>query len=98
MLVEHAFSGRSCERWLPGQHLVEHARQAVHVAPSVERVPDRLLGAHVRGRSYRDPGVGKPWPTGGRDRARDPEVAHNSVAGLEEDVLGLDVAVHNVVT
>jgi len=88
---------RPVEGWLAGQHLIEHAAERVQIAPGVERgLPAHLLGTHVpRGAQHdarrRDPRVGI-------ERPRDPEVRHQDAAVLgDENVLGLDVAVHDAV-
>jgi hypothetical protein len=86
---------RADERRLPGQHLVQHAAERVDVAPSVERpLAHGLLGAHVHRRPQRQPGLRQP-PLGARlaHRAGDPEVGEQHPVALEQDVLGLDVAV-----
>ena len=45
---ENRVHARSCERRLAGEHLVEHAAEAVDVAAPVEFVEAaRLLGTHV---------------------------------------------------
>ena len=94
MLVEQALRGRAGERRLAGEHLVEHAGQAVEVAPPIEvRLAGGLLRAHVRRRADRHARSASALAAGGADRLRDPEVGHDGVAALEQDVLRLDVAV-----
>ncbi len=82
------------ERHVPDEHLVEHDAQRVDVRLAVDVVPERLLGRHV---------VGGPEhaPVGGQallvERAGDPEVGDLGRAlAVDQDVLGLDVAVDDV--
>ena len=82
------------ERRHAGDGLVQHARQGVHVAPPVERAVARLLGTHVGGRA-RDGPLLRDLLVRAVDRARDAEVRKHRVAAGEEDVFGLDVAVHH---
>ena len=83
-------------RGLAGQHLVEHAGETVHVAPGIG-VPlaHGLLRTHVGGRAQREPGPREALAPVVHRRQGDPEVADHRVAGLEQDVLGLDVAVNH---
>ena len=55
-----------------------------------------LLGAHVRGRAERDSHPGER-STAGRaaQRARDTEVSHERVTVMQEDILRLDVTMHD---
>ena len=88
------------ERRIAGQHLVEHAREAVLVAPAVEaRLGGGLLGTHVRRSADREPMVGdvRAVAGGGGDRGGHAEVGDDRLAFLEQDVLGLDVAVNHPV-
>ena len=57
-------------------------------------VAHALLRTHVREGPDREPGLGQP-PLGFARRFGDPEVTDESVARLEEDVLGLEVPVHD---
>ena len=87
----------SCEGWVSRQHLVEHAPEAVEIATAVELVdPLGLFRAHVAGRTQRDARPGGPALVSHLDRPGDAEVAHNRMAGLEENVLRLDVAMYDV--
>ena len=89
---------RTPDRRLTDEHFVEHAPEAVDVAPSVERsAAGGLLRAHVRRRADRHPRDGEHAPARRADRPSDPEVADHRVAGFEQDVLRLDVAVHKPV-
>ena len=87
------------ERRLPGQHLVQHARQRVEVGPAVEVLCSRppapgSCTPACRGRS--------PVPVrllaARRSTARAiPKSATTACPTLEQDVLGLDVAVDDTV-
>ena len=81
-----------------GEHLVEHATQRVDVAARVERaLPHRLLGAHVRRRTERHPGLGHARASGLRGGECDAEVRHERMPSVQQDVLRLDVAVDHIV-
>src|SRR2546430_11828406 len=82
------------ERRLPHEHLVDHARQAVLVAPPVDlRAPRRLLRAHVGGGADYGPGLRElVLVSRRRDGAGDPEVRDHGWAARQHHVLGLDVA------
>ena len=84
---------RPGERRLSGQHLVGHGPERVDVGPGIDRAfPHCLLGRHVLGGAEAQSRLGHPVAAGVLDREGDPEVGHRGVAVLEEDVLGLDVA------
>ena len=61
-------------------------------------VPGRLLGAHVHGRTDQHAGAGKAFLVSGRRSQRDPEVGHNGLAVVKQDVGGLDVPVDDAAT
>ena len=92
------------ERQVPRQHLVQHAAEAVEIAATIKLVdPLRLLRAHVAGRADGDTRARHPPPPSPPssacrypDRAGDAEVAHHGVTRLEEDILRLDIAMHDV--
>ena len=55
-----------------------------------------MLWTHVRRRSERHPGLRLRLDVRrARNRARDAEIREHRVLGLEQDVLGFDVAVHD---
>jgi hypothetical protein len=96
VLVHQTLHRRAGERRLPRQHLVEHAAEAVLVTAAVEpAAPARLLRAHVGRGADHHAGRGQLLPSRRRHRPGDPEVGDQRVAFLEQDVLGLDVAVHH---
>jgi hypothetical protein len=81
--------------WTPGDHLVEHARQRVHVAPGVElTLPGRLLGTHVENGSERQAGLGEAI-VARLGRPRDAEIGDQGLAIPQQNVLRLDVAVED---
>jgi hypothetical protein len=83
---------------LAGQHLVRHAAQRVQVAPPVQVLfPARLFRAQVRRRADDDARRRQTLGAGRRNRQRDAEVGHAGVTRLQQDVLGLDVAMHDPV-
>src|SRR5207244_1218 len=99
VLARDALGTRPSEGWLPRQHLVEHAGEAVQVAATIHSLtPHRLLRTHVAWRTDGYPGFRQLAAGGGRDRPRDPEIAHHRVASFEQNVLGLDIAVHHPVS
>jgi len=86
--------GRCSERRIAGEHLVQHAGEAVDVTSTIDTpIPARLFRRHVRRRSYREARLGQALTARNRHGARDPEVGDDGVSGLEHDVLRLDVAV-----
>jgi len=85
-------------RRVPREHLVQHARQRVHVRASGEiLVRRRLLRAHVVRGPQAHPRFGHPPPRRGAHRQRDPEVRHHRAAVVQQDVLRLDVPVDHPV-
>ena len=66
----------------------------------IHRITDDLFRAHVARRADDDARAGDRRPGGtnssrGVDRAGDPEIGDDRLAGVEQDVLRLDVAVHD---
>ena len=61
---------------LTRQHLVEHAAQAVDVAPRVHRPGGRLLGAHVLRGAHRHAGLGELVGPASFQRLGNAEVGH----------------------
>ena len=94
MLAHDALYRGAGERRLATEHLVQHTCEAVEVAPTVQApAPRSLLGAHVGRRSHGKPGLRQAVAARGADGPSDPEVAHDRVACLKQDVLRLDIAV-----
>ena len=80
------------------KHLVEHAREAVDVAASVDfPVACRLLRTHVLRRAKRQPALRYARATGVADRESDSEIRDDRLAGAEQNVLGLEVAMYHSV-
>ena len=95
---DHGLHVRPVEGRLSGQHLVRDAGERVDVAASVElALAGGLLGAHVVRRADRGARLRQPLPDLRADRVRDPEVGDERLAPREQDVLRLDVAVHDAV-
>ena len=88
--------GRSGVRGIPGEHLVEHARERVEVAPEIHRLAAGLLRRHVLRGADRGADVGELLARR-HGRPGDAEVGEPSVSLRQENVLGLDVAVDHVV-
>ena len=89
----------SRERRLAGQHLVEHAREAVLVGAPVETALGAgLLRAHVRRSADGEAVIGDvdAVAAGGGDRGGDAEVGDDRLALLQQDVFRLDVAVDHL--
>jgi hypothetical protein len=98
VLDEHGRRARRLERQHAGEHLVRHHAQRVEVGAAVDlAVAGALLGAHVRRRADGHPGGREARVAPLDHRPRDAEVGdHGAVAVVvEEDVVGLDVAVHH---
>ena len=76
---------------------MQHAAERVDVAPPVQLSPAaRLLWTHVLGRPHRHARRGQPIPSRDTDRPRDPEIRHDGVMSLQQDILRFDVPVHHV--
>ncbi len=81
----------AAERDLAGEHLVEHDAQRVDVGLAVDLVAERLLGRDVVGGAQHAAVRGQALVD---EHARDAEVGHlGRPLGVDQDVLGLDVAV-----
>ena len=88
----------SRERRAPGEHLVRHAAKAIDVAAAVEPGrATRLLGAHVAGRPDRQPRLRQLVFARGGKRPRDAEIGDHRLIVGQQDVRGLDIAVHHAV-
>src|SRR5688572_5552643 len=78
------------------QRLVHHDAESVEVAPTVEELAARLLGRHVVRRSHH---VAAPRHAASEMARRDSEIGDEGVlVFVEQDVVGLDVAVHEAST
>jgi hypothetical protein len=86
------------ERRAAGRHLVEHDAQGVEIAARIERRTLGLLGGEVGGRAHHLAGLGQVLFDRAVQGAGDAEVRHlHDPAGRDQDVAGLDVAVHDAV-
>ena len=85
---------RPLERQLPRQHVVADDAERIEVAAAVHRLAARLLGAHEVGRAEH---LAHPRAAARLRQAGDPEIGDEGAARplLEQDVLGLDVAMHH---
>ena len=90
---------RPGERVPAGEHLVEDAAECEEVGAAVHRVARCLLRAHVRRRADRDTHLreGRRLRRRSDHRLADPEVRDDRVPLVQQDVLGLDVAMDDVV-
>ncbi len=96
MAREHGQGRGGAERGRARQHLVQHAAETVDVAAAVHGIANDLLGTHVQGRPDSDSRPRQLGATGGADCPRNAEVGHEGVAVLEQDVLGLDVSMDDI--
>ncbi len=77
-----------------GEHLVGHRAERVHVAARPDLAfAHGLFGRHVGRRAERHAGLGHAGAAGLLHGERDAEVGDQGLAILQQDVLGLDVAV-----
>ncbi len=82
---------------LAGEHLVEHGAEGVDVGAGGDLpLAHRLLGTHVVRGAERHTGLGHPGVARLARRQRDSEVGHQRPAVVQEDVLGLDVPVNDL--
>ena len=96
-----ASQNRHCVGALEGrlthQHLVQHAAEAVLVGSAVHPLPaETLLRAHVVRGPDCHAGFGELVASSSRDRPRNAEVGDQRMALLQQDVLGLDVAMDDL--
>jgi hypothetical protein len=93
---DHHLGGGAGVRWLPGEHLVGQRTEGVLVGPGVDgAVAGGLLGTHVVRGAEREASLGDAAATSLCHREGDPEIGDDRLTGLEQDVLGLEVAVHH---
>ena len=86
---------RAGVRQFAHEHFVGDHADAVEIGTAVELLPARLFRAHVARRSERAPGIRHAMALVARER--DAEVGQQRPVGLvEQDVLGLHVAMHDV--
>ncbi len=96
VLICHCDGRITNERWLAGEHFVQHAAQRVHVGAGVDLLTARLFGGEILRGADHGRGLGDVAGIG--ERARDAEVHHLHRAGVaDHDVRGFDVAVDDPV-
>ena len=84
------------ERGFAGEHLIGHRAEGVHIAAGTDvAFAHRLLGRHVGRGAERHACLCHPAAAGLLDGEGDAEVGDQGGAVLQQDVLGLDVAVHD---
>ena len=94
----HRLGRASGERRVAGEHLVQHRAEGIDVRAARDLpLAHRLLGAHVVRRAQAHPGLGHPRAARLARRERDPEIGHQRLAVVQQDVLRLDVPVHHAV-
>src|SRR6185503_17063759 len=90
------------ERRLARKHLIENAAERVDVAPGPHlSIPAGLLRTHVCGGTDAHPGFGEPLLAGrpfgdAAERSSYSEVRHQRMSRRQQDVLGLDVTMDDV--
>lgn len=85
--------GWPTERRFTRDHLVEHTGEGVLVGPAIDLLlAPRLLRTHVDWRAHDHPRGGELFVHVAH-RPGHPEVGHHDLVALEQDVVGLDVAV-----
>ena len=84
------------ERWLAHQHFVQHAGQRVEIAATVHVFTHGLLRTRIRGRPDTHAKLRERARTRVVHRLTDPEIGEQRVPVLQQDVLGLYVAMHHV--
>ena len=99
MCREHLLRREPRERWPTGEQLVAERADRINVDAVVEvRIRRRLLGRHVGRRPERDARGGELLASAGLAHGlRHTEVHHQRVAPRQQDVVGLDVAMHHAV-
>src|SRR5687767_14555326 len=88
------------KRRLPRQHLEEDTCQGIDIGPSIHGISRRLLWTHVMWRSHDKARLGQHRSLvlrRGTHRSSDSEVRDDCDARIDEDVLRLDVPMHDAV-
>ena len=97
-LGDDRLHGRAGKRRLAGEHLVRHRTERVEVDARVDRLlAHRLLGTHVLRRAEREAGLRHARSARLLHGERDAEVRDERVPALQQNVLGLDVAMDHAV-
>ena len=97
MLAHETLDRGTNERRLAGQHFVHHAAQGVDIGTTVHCFPTSLLRAHIGRRAHGKSGLRDRPRRRRRDRPGYPEIGYHRLSGGEQDVLGFDITVDDVV-
>ena len=94
-LTEHLERAPPAERWFARRQLEKHTPQAVEITAPVDRiVRARLLGTHVERRPHHQPRLRQILARRRIERARHAKVGDHDVPPFHQNILRLDVAVH----
>ena len=94
----HCLRGGAGERRLGGEHLVQHGAQGVDVGTGGDlALAHGLLGAHVVRRAERHAGLGHSATARRGHGKRDTKIGDQRLAVVDQNVLGLDVAMDHPV-
>ncbi len=86
----------AAERRLAGEQLVEDTTEGVHIAPTIQiALPAPLFGTHVLRGPHDDAVSGQRFRYRGGYGSRHPEISDDGFSVYDEDVAGLDVAMHD---
>ena len=83
---------RPGEWHLTNEHLIQHAREAIHVTAPIDVIAAELLGTHVGGGANRHARLRQLLAAGVLDHSRNAKVGDNSMAAMQQYVLWFDVA------
>ena len=98
---DHALvGGRARERRVTGEHFVSHHAHGVEIRARIdERIAHQLLGRHVARRADGQSDLRERSRRVSTrrllDHAHDAEVGENRMSVLQEDVVGLEIAMHD---
>ena len=93
-------AGNDCLRSWSGvrrfadQHFVHDAAERVDVGAAIDGLAQGLLGTHIGRRADGETGLGQPRSAGIADGACDSEIGNEDLVARKENVLRLDVTVH----
>ena len=94
-LINERRKRRPLEWQLARQHFVQHARERIHVAARIKtRLAHSLLGTHVRGRAHHQARLRQRLFGHVARDVRDAEIHQHRLAFVQQDVLRLDIAMH----
>ena len=85
-------------RWLTGKHFIQHTRERIHVGAAADFFfGRRLLGTHVVRRAETEACLGHAPASRRAHRQRDTKVHHHRAPVVQQEVLGLDIAMNHAV-